>query len=242
MTTMTMARPPQSKRAPFPVNPADVGALFYATCLLSDSRWEMSHAERSILRVLLDRIRPRLAIEVGTFRGGSLSLISQYCDKVFSLDIDPSIPDRLKGIKNAQFVIGPSAVSLPALLAKLRELQLDPEFILIDADHSEAGVRGDIQSVLACPPRVRTFVLMHDSFNPGCRRGILTAGWEQHPFVHSVEVDFVTGCVVNQPASPAHGQLWGGLAFAVLDPRPRQGPLVISTSGQKTYEHCLTGR
>lgn len=242
MPTMTMTRPAQARpRAAFPADPADVGALLYSTCLHRDGKWEMSHAERSVLRALLERIRPRVAIEVGTFRGGSLSLISQYSESVFSLDIDPTIPDRLKGMKNTQFIIGPSAQSLPALLKGLAEAKIEPEFILIDADHSEQGVRGDIQSVLARPPKVRTFVLMHDSFNPGCRRGMLTAGWENHPFVHSVEIDFVAGCVVDQPASPANGQLWGGLAFAVLDPRPRMHPLVISTNAQKAHQRCLAG-
>lgn len=242
MMTLAQPRPPQMKRNHFPANPADVGALLYGSCLHSDNRWEMSHGERSVLRVLLERIRPKLAIEVGTFRGGSLSLISQYSETVISLDIDPSIPEKLAGIKNAQFIIAPSSESLPALLTKLTELKMDPEFILIDADHTEAGVRGDIQTVLKSPPRVRTFVLMHDSFNPGCRRGILTAGWENCPFVHSVEVDFVNGSVVDQPGSPAHGQLWGGLAFAILDPRPRIGPLVVKATGKKTHEHCLAPR
>lgn len=230
--------PAPRQRVPFPANPADLGQLFHANCLLRDNQWEMSGAERSLLRQLLERVRPRLSIEVGTFRGGSLSLISQYSEAVFSLDIDPELPKKLAQIRNAQFVIGPSAQTLPQLLAGLTVARMEPEFILIDADHSEAGVRGDIQSVLARTPAVRTFVLMHDSFNPGCRRGILTAGWEAHPHVHLVEVDYVSGSVVDQPGSPADGQLWGGLGLAVLDPKPRIGPLVISQQGRRTFERC----
>ncbi len=231
--------PPAKKRAQFPADPTDLGALFYPQCLIRDNRWEMSQAERSLLRTVLERVRPSIAIEVGTFRGGTLSLMSQYCEAVFSLDIDPELPVKLSQIRNAQFIIGPSAKTLPELLAGLSAAHMEPEFILIDADHSEQGVRGDIQTVLARVPKVRTFVAMHDSFNPGCRRGIVTSGWENCPYVHSVEVDFVSGSVVNQPGSPADGQMWGGLGFAVLDPKPRVGPLTISALGQRTFERCL---
>lgn len=229
---------PSAKRENFPVDASNLGELFYASCFQREGDWQMNHAERSAMRAVLERVRPRFAIEVGTFRGGSLSLISQYCESVFSLDIDPTIPTRLKGIKNAQFIIGPSAQTLPPLLKGLSNAKIEPELILIDADHSEQGVRGDIQIVLSRPPKVRTFVLMHDSFNPGCRRGILTAGWENHAFVHAVEVDFVAGSVVNEPGTPADGQMWGGLALAILDPKPRQGSLVVSQGARRTFERC----
>lgn len=239
MNATTTPKPASAKRASFPIDPADLSLLLYASCLHRGSDWEMNHAERSALRALLERIRPRFAIEVGTFRGGSLSLISQYCEAVFSLDIDATIPERLKSIKNAQFITGPSVQTLPSLLRGLSEAKIEPELILVDADHSEQGVRADLQIVLSRAPKVRTFVVMHDSFNPGCRRGILTAGWEQHPFVHAVEVDFVAGSVVDKPGSPADGQMWGGLALAVLDPKPRQQPLVISENARRTFQRCL---
>lgn len=225
-------------RQPQPSDPADVAALLYPDCLHRDSQWEMSHAERHLLRGLMDRIRPRLAIEVGTFRGGSLSVISAYSQNVFSLDIDPSIPERLKHIKNTQYLIGHSAKSLPMLLDSLRSKNLWPDFILIDADHTEAGVRGDIQNVLKRQPLRRTYVLMHDSFNPGCRRGIANAGWEHSPYAHFVELDYTTGCVVDQPGNPANGQMWGGLGFAVLDPKPRPGELTIQATGRELFARC----
>lgn len=238
MATLTMPKPAAAKRAGFPADPSDLAGMLYPSCLEMGPKWQMNHAERSALRAVLERVRPRHAIEVGTFHGGSLSLISQYCEAVFSLDIDPTIPQRIKGIKNAQFIIGPSAKTLPPLLSGLSAARIEPEFILIDADHSEQGVRGDIQIVLSRAPKVRTFVMMHDSFNPGCRRGIVTAGWENHPFVHSVEVDFVSGSVVDAPGTPADGEMWGGLALAILDPQPRQKPLVISESGARTFRRC----
>ena len=90
---------PLSRHAP-PKDPSDIAAFLYPDCLHRDSQWEMSHAERHLLRGLMDRLRPRVAIEVGTFRGGSLSIISAYSQNVFALDIDPSIPERLKQFKN----------------------------------------------------------------------------------------------------------------------------------------------
>ena len=232
---------PLSRHAP-PKDPSDLAAFLYPDCLHRDSQWEMSHAERHLLRGLMDRLRPRIAIEVGTFRGGSLSIISAYSQNVFALDIDPSIPERLKQFKNTQFLIGPSQKSLPMLLDSLRSKNLWPDFILIDADHTEEGVRSDIQNVLKRQPLKRTYVLMHDSFNPGCRRGIATAGWEQCPFAHVVELDYTTGCVVDQPHNPANGQMWGGLGLAVIDPQPRQGSLTIQASGRPLFERCAAAQ
>ena len=51
--------------------------------------WQMNHSERLALTALLSRLKPLCTIEVGTYGGGSLSLILQYTKMVFCLDIDP---------------------------------------------------------------------------------------------------------------------------------------------------------
>src|SRR5581483_4486874 len=58
--------------------------VLYPGCLRE--RWQMNDSERMALTALLARRRPRCAIEIGTYEAGSLSLLSQYADFVFSID------------------------------------------------------------------------------------------------------------------------------------------------------------
>ena len=41
------------------------------------------------------------------------------------------------------------------------------------------------------------FIAVHDSGNPECRRGISSASWASSPYVHSVELDFVPGQIIE---------------------------------------------
>ena len=230
---------PANSKDPEPV--PDVDSLLYPGCLYQHYDWQMNHAERCALTTVLSRFAPECSIEVGTYRGGSLSLIAQHSHVVFSLDIDPAIPEKFAYMDNVSFVTSPSSVSLPLLLRELSAERVPIGFVLIDGDHSEEGVRTDIQSVLQHPPLRPMAVIIHDSFNPGCRHGIRCAGWETCEHVHAVDLDFVTGGVVNQPGGPFDGQLWGGLAFALLQPARRKGALTVQASGEKTFRRCSAG-
>ena len=77
--------------------------------------WQMNPAEQAMMIYLLERLRPKVAIEIGTRFGGSLQVIAQYSERVYSLDIDPEVTDRLKGrFPNVEYLIGPSDQTLPA--------------------------------------------------------------------------------------------------------------------------------
>jgi hypothetical protein len=201
--------------------------LLYPGCLTK--HWQMNDSERLALTALLARRRPGCAIEIGTYEGGSLSLLSQYSGMVFSIDIDPGIPGKLAGFDNVSFLTGPSAVVLPLLLRELDTAGVPVELVLIDADHTAAGVKRDIESVLAYVPKRPLFVVIHDSFNPDCRRGMQEAGWAACPHVQWVDLDFVPGRLVEHEG-PFHGQLWGGLAVALLTPARRTATLTVRTS------------
>jgi len=165
---------------------------------------------------------------VGTYHGGSLSLISQYSKMVFSIDIDETIPSRLS-FPNVSFLTGSSHLILPVLLRELDQAGIPVDFVLIDGDHSTDGVKRDIRCLLHYVPKKPLFVALHDSFNPGCRQGMLEAGWEESPYCHWVDLDLVPGKLAN-------GELWGGLAVAYFLPEPRTAALQIHRGAQEMFE------
>ena len=207
-------------------------ATLYADCLVDN--WQMNDSERMALAGLLARQQPYCSIEVGTYCGGSLSLISQFSKMVFSIDIDDTIPSRFQ-FPNVSFLTGPSTVILPHLLRELDKAGTPVDFILIDGDHSESGVMGDIACLLAYIPKNPFFVLLHDSFNPECRRGMLNAGWEKSPYCHWVDIDFVPGRIVEHHG-PSRGELWGGLAAAYFLPVIRSGDLHIARTAEQMFQ------
>jgi glycosyltransferase involved in cell wall biosynthesis len=205
----------------------------YPNCLTED--WQMTDSERLALTGLLVRHRPRLAIEIGTYKGGSLSLISQFAQSVISIDIDPDIPKKFGQFKNVRFLTGYSQELLPTLLAELRSAGKAVDLILIDGDHSAAGVKRDIEIVLGSPPLAPQFILMHDGFNPECRRGMLEADWASSPHVRWVDTDFIPGRVIEHGGAGS-GEMWGGLGAAFLTPETRSGPLEVRSSAKEMWK------
>jgi hypothetical protein len=208
-------------------------------CIEHNDAWQMQDAERSTLAALLTWLKPKVSIEVGVFTAGSLGVIARESDHVYALDIDPTCEATYSSqFPNVTFITGDSKATLPRLLEELREAGSDVDFALIDGDHTEAGVRGDITCLLQYQPRTRPlYVLMHDSFNPGCRLGMVTAPWARNPHVHAVEIDFVVGILSNSDTPPEyHRSMWCGFGLAVFLPEQRGGPLTINERERWTYE------
>jgi glycosyltransferase involved in cell wall biosynthesis len=206
--------------------------LLYPACLTSD--WQMNDSERLGMTAVLHRLKPVCAIEVGTYKGGSLSLLAQYAKAVFSIDIDPTIPAKFAHFENVSFFTGPSGDVLPALLQELDAADLPVEFVLIDGDHSAAGVRRDIEIMLDYVPKRPLVLMLHDGFNPACRQGMLSAEWARSPHVHWVDLDFIPGRLVEHGGG-GDGGMWGGLALALLAPARRAGSLVVGTSAGRAF-------
>jgi hypothetical protein len=189
--------------------------------------WQMEYSERIALIAILSALKPSVAIEVGTYTGGSLAALSKFSERAYSLDINPESSQFLAGkFPNVEYVIGDSKQTLPPILADLQEALSGPLFVLIDGDHTSAGVLADITTVLAFRPRFPMVVMGHDSFNPDCRRGMLQAEWTSNPHVHFVEIDFVHGSVLNRGVP--RRQMWGGLFLALLLPQTRASTLLVS--------------
>ena len=197
--------------------------------------WWMSPAEQAAIVFILDQLRPKIAIEIGTLFGGSLQVLSKYSDQVYSIDIDPEVPKVIGNLfANVRYLTGNSDYLLPPLIDDLQQNGAELAFALVDGDHSANGVRKDINHLLRFRPTVPFYILMHDSFNPECRAGMRAADWENNPYVQAVELDFVPG-VVN-PAPAFRNQLWGGLALAILTPEKRIGQFAITGRAELTFQ------
>jgi glycosyltransferase involved in cell wall biosynthesis len=232
MQGTTSARSARERAAADREGPVRIEDLLYPACLTKD--WQMNESERLGMMAVLHRLKPTCAIEVGTYKGGSLSLLAQYAKAVFSIDIDPTIPERLRQFANVSFLTGPSGEILPTLLRELDDAGMPVEFVLIDGDHSTEGVRRDIEIMLDYVPKKRLLMMLHDGFNPDCRRGMQEARWERSPHVQWVDLDFIPGRVVEHGGG-GDGGMWGGLAMALLTPAPRNGPLNVDASSKRMF-------
>ncbi|WP_027147198.1 glycosyltransferase [Methylobacter marinus] len=204
--------------------------VLYQSCLTQE--WQMNDSERLGLAAVLQRLNPNCAIEIGTYRGGSLSLISQYVDNVFSIDIDPSIPEKFNQFDNVSFFTGSSHVIMPMLLQELDNAQMPVEFVLIDGDHSAAGVKQDINIMLNYIPKKPLIVMIYNGFNPECRRGMLEADWQKSLYVQYIDLDFIPGRVIEHGNNDA---MQGGLAMAYFSPNKRRGKIDIGATALRMY-------
>lgn len=201
--------------------------------------WLMTDAERSAVHSMLATLKPQVAIEVGVYRAGSLAILAAQCQKVYALDIDLFCEATYASrFPNVEFITGPSQNTLPKLIDRIQNSGEPLGFVLIDANHSEEGVRSDLDNVLRYRPQRPLYIIMHDSFNPGCRRGIKTAIWSSNPHVHMVELDFVVGRFVTQEEDN-YRQMWCGLALGVLLPEKRTGDVIMRENESLMYRTAL---
>lgn len=200
--------------------------------------WQMTRPEKFTFRALVEGAKPEVAIEIGTFKGGSLQIISEHAKKVYSLDISPDCRDSLQDrFDNVDFRVGDSKAMVADVLREIEESGQQLGFVLIDGDHSTAAVRGDINAILKHKPTRDVFIVFHDSFNPACREGILSADWVACPYIHYVEIDFVQGVFHAKGEGNAQDRsMWGGLAVALMKPEKRDFELTILQSQEGLFD------
>jgi hypothetical protein len=187
---------------------------------------------------LVEFAKADVAIEIGTYKGGSLQVISSRAKKVYSLDINPDCKEQLgHRFPNVEFRTGDSNKMIASVLENIRNNGEKLGFVLIDGDHTTDGVRCDINAVLKHVPDRPVYIVFHDSFHPPCREGILQADWQQCPYIHFVEVDFIPGVFHYKPFDTAVARsMYGGLAVALMLPEKREGPLAIHQSQQGLFD------
>jgi len=196
--------------------------------------WSMTRNERYCLTQLLKKIKPTVTIEIGTYNGGSLQVLSKYSQKVYAIDIDDNIKNKLQGqFDNVVFLIGDSKTIIPKLIKELQEKNELVEFVLIDGDHSELGVKADIENIIGYIPNTSLNIILHDSFNPYCRKGMKAVNYNANPHIHYVELDYISG---SFEPDGLKNEMWGGFAHIVLLKELRKTQLRIHQSQKKLYD------
>lgn len=171
---------------------------------------EMSYGEQAALTGILSLLKPHLALELGTFRGGSLAPIAEYSDEVHTFDLASHVTGALP---NVTYHIGDSRVTLPRILAELVAADRHVDFVLVDGDHSRAGVEADMTSLLYSAALSTSVILLHDCANEGVRKGARNAILRADGLAYA-DLSFVAPPA--RRTSPLR-ESWGGLGIVVVD-------------------------
>jgi Methyltransferase domain len=196
----------------------------------ADEICQMSFGERAALEGILSQRKPRLAIETGTYEGGSLRFLAAHCEQVHTFDLYDLVDDR-EGLGNVTFHTGDSKVLLPELLRDLEAEGSDVDFALVDGDHSADGVFQDLANLLDSPATRSTLILLHDTMNEETRSGIERVGLSDRAKVVYHELDFVAG--YEFVGGHFDGETWGGLGLVITGDRSLPG--YGEHSGQTRY-------
>jgi hypothetical protein len=186
--------------------------------LLAHDPWQMTLGERAALEGLLARLRPALAVEIGTAEGGSTRCLARHCAEIHSFDLVH--PDGLEAeLPMVTTHTGDSHVELPDFLHRMAAEGRTVDFALVDGDHTAAGVRRDIEDLVGSPALDSAAIVFHDTANDAVRAGLEEAALGEHPSVAYLDLDFVAGHL--SATGPYAGQLWGGLGLMIVDARLR---------------------
>ena len=170
---------------------------------ISNKNWQMSCREKLIIIGLLQCLKPKKVIEFGYHRGGATRWLSQFSEKVISVDVNEFVSEASKEYSNVE----PWNYTTEEAINKIKVDDLYFDLAIIDADHSRSAVSKDISGIL---PQSEV-ILMHDSFNPECRRGMLDTLSLQNS--HAFYLDFI-------PSILKWDGLWGGFAIAWKSENP----------------------
>jgi hypothetical protein len=182
--------------------------------IFNDSVWQMTLGPRAAIEGVLAQRKPQLAIEIGTAEGGGLRRIAAHAGEVHSFDlVPPQVP--VEEIPNVTLHTGDSHELLPEALERFAEQGRKVDFVLVDGDHSAAGVRRDLEDLLSSPAVADTVILIHDVTNEQVRSGADAVRYAAYPKVAHVNLDFVPGHMLQEP--DRRHELSGGLGLVIVD-------------------------
>ena len=159
--------------------------------------WLMSTREKLGLIGLLHCLKPKKVLELGYHRGGATKWLSELSEQVISVDVNEFVADAPNLFHNVEAWNCPTHEAA----SRIKKEKLFFDLAIIDADHSRKAVSADINGII----EHSDIILMHDSFNPDCRKGMLDALKKQDS--HAYYLDFI-------PSVSKNDGLWGGLAIA----------------------------
>ena len=164
---------------------------------IQNPNWLMSTREKLGLIGLLHCLKPKKVLELGYHRGGATKWLSEFSEQVITVDVNEFVADAPNLFNNVE------AWNCPTLEAasRIKKENLLFDLAIIDADHSRLAVSADINGII----EHSDIILMHDSFNPDCRQGMIDALKNQT--THAYDLDFI-------PSISKNDGLWGGLAIA----------------------------
>jgi hypothetical protein len=183
------------------------------TSLLSSNTWHLHPGERAALEGLLAAIKPGLAIEIGTYSGGSLDRISLHSAEVHAFDLRFRPEVTKERFPNVTLHSGDSHELLPRVLAGFAAARRNLDFALVDGDHSAAGVQRDVLDLLDSPCTARSVIVLHDTLAERVRHGLLEIPFLDFDKVTHVDLDFVQGHIRSE--GPSKDDLWCGLGVVI---------------------------
>jgi len=189
----------------------------------------MSNGERSALEGVLTKLKPGLAIEIGTAGGASLGVIASHAGEVHSFDLfEPA--RRARDLAHVTLHTGDSHELLPRVLDDFTRARRNVDFVLVDGDHSAEGVRRDLENLLGSPALVDSTILIHDTSHPTVRTGVEAVDFAAYDKVVAVELDWISGYIFCDPHFSY--ELWGGLGCVIIDADSR-----ARTSANPAVQH-----
>ena len=212
----------------------DISEPFFSNFSNSPSiEWQMSRAEKYCLINLLENLKPEYSIEIGTYKGGSLQVLSKYSKKVYSIDIDSEPKQKLENqFDNVIFKVGKSHDIIKNVVEEIESKNGKLNFILVDGDHSKNGVRKDLECILSCNLKYPLTVILHDSFNPQCRLGMKSIDYKKYNFIEHIDLDYIHGCF---SPNKNYREMWGGFAIIKINPKIKESNSKINQSQEMLF-------
>ena len=156
----------------------------------------MSYGERTAIEGMLAMVKPRLAIEIGRAESEAYAGSPSTPTRSVSFDIVDASPD-LADLSNVRVLAGDSHVLLPRELRRIAGEGQHVDFVLVDGDHSAAGVRSDIEDLLNSPAITSTVILADDTLNEEVRQGLEEVDYDAYDKVAWVDLEFIPGYVAR---------------------------------------------
>lgn len=194
--------------------------------------FQMSYAERMALIHLVDKLpSKKVCIEIGTFYGGSLDILSKRFEKVYSVDLNHNYVDKSR-YNNVVWITGDSIDTLPNLIEQLNNNGEELSFILIDGNHEYDYVLRDINNVLKYIPKNDLAILIHDSWYTPSRKAMIDSNLVHNSYVHYIETDF---CIGELMLIGGKHQYMGGFGLVIMSNIDRTEPIFINRRYDSAY-------